>query len=143
MIGGVQVGSYRVSCSVNGYRLQSVGPVEIEDASTEVEIDFSMQPGDSLRGRVVDDSGRGLGGVPVLASPTGQIDPWGMSASTAISDVKPRSTRHATMTQPLGCRRSQTDWPLIMLISYIGLILYFKSQGGYKAVELESSPQSE
>jgi len=87
MIGGVQVGSYRVSCSVSGYRLQSVGPVEIEDASTEVEIDFSMQPGNSLRGRVIDDSGRGLGGVPILASPAGQIDPWGMSASTAVSDV--------------------------------------------------------
>lgn len=27
--------------------------------------------------------------------------------------------------------------PLIMLITFIGLILYFKSKGGYKPVELE------
>ena len=33
--------------------------------------------------------------------------------------------------------------PLIMLITYIGLMLYFRSKGGYKVVELASQPQAE
>ena len=29
--------------------------------------------------------------------------------------------------------------PLLMLMSYLGLMLYFRSKGGYKAIELEST----
>jgi len=35
-----------------------------------------------------------------------------------------------------GALANMTIFPLVMLIAYILLILYFKSQGGYKPIEL-------
>ncbi|MFT4842256.1 MAG: MFS family permease [Planctomycetota bacterium] len=37
-----------------------------------------------------------------------------------------------------GALASMTIFPLIMLVCYIGLILYFRSRGGYKPVELDA-----
>ena len=33
---------------------------------------------------------------------------------------------------------SMTIFPLMMLIAYIGIFMYFKSRGGYKPIELDS-----
>ena len=37
-----------------------------------------------------------------------------------------------------GALANMTIFPLIMLVGYVLLILYFKSKGGYKPVELAS-----
>ncbi len=48
----------------------------------------------------------------------------------SIGDVKDVSKKNAIMTVAV--------FPLIMLICYLILILYFKSKGGYKAIQLEA-----
>jgi MFS family permease len=58
-----------------------------------------------------------------------KVDMQSTENQTIIQDSKVTAKKNALMTVAI--------FPLIMLISYILLILYFKSKGGYKTVELE------
>ena len=42
-----------------------------------------------------------------------------------------------------GALATMAIFPTIMLLAYLGLIFYFKSRGGYRAVELTEGPQTE
>lgn len=54
-------------------------------------------------------------------------------AKDKIDDVKDSAKKNALSTVAI--------LPILMLISYIGLILYFRSKGGYKPVELAEDSQ--
>jgi MFS family permease len=60
--------------------------------------------------------------------------------SAAVTDEKAKETiRTATTTGQFSALGKMAMFPAFMLAGYIGLILYFKSKGGYKPVELAGS----
>lgn len=62
------------------------------------------------------------------------LDPAKMGVlPQAQRDAMQPEIRRATQ----GALKKITIFPIIMLVAYIGLILYFKSKGGYKPVELD------
>ena len=56
------------------------------------------------------------------------------SEQAAIADVQTTAKKSALATVAI--------FPAIMLVCYLGMILYFRSKGGYKAVELEEEGAS-
>ncbi len=56
------------------------------------------------------------------------------------ADQSDKVTKVVTQAKQ-GALASMTIFPLIMLACYIGLILYFRSRGGYKPVELDTPEQ--
>jgi MFS family permease len=56
------------------------------------------------------------------------------------ADQSDKVTKVVTQAKQ-GALASMTIFPLIMLACYIGLILYFRSRGGYKPVELDTPKQ--
>lgn len=63
------------------------------------------------------------------------IDP---ERSAAITDEQARETiETVTTTGQFTALRTMALFPVIMLVGYLGLMLYFRSRGGYKPVQLE------
>ena len=63
------------------------------------------------------------------------VDADKVAALTEAEAQEVRSTEQAAKQSAL---RTISIFPFIMLLSYIGLLLYFKSRGGYQAVHLAS-----
>ncbi|MBI4607152.1 MAG: carboxypeptidase regulatory-like domain-containing protein [Planctomycetes bacterium] len=68
----IEPGSYRVEGRAQGYARKTLGPVEVRAESSPARIDFALEPGGSLAGRVVDHEGKPLRGIEVVAFPLGE-----------------------------------------------------------------------
>jgi len=83
-IQGLETGTYRVTAVAAGYRIGVAYPVELSGATVD-SVDFRLERGHELRGRVIDPQGRGIAGAYVLAAPAGAGDP--LNAASAETDI--------------------------------------------------------
>jgi protocatechuate 3,4-dioxygenase beta subunit len=70
---GLEPGIYRVSVRAGGFPATERYPVTVSEEQDQ-PVDFQLEEGLVLRGRVVDPSGQGLAGAMVFAAPTGGRD---------------------------------------------------------------------
>ena len=70
-LGGVQPGTYRVSVRSAGYRLKEIHPVEVSEEHPSPTVDFQLDRGRPLRGRVLAPQGGGIAGAMVFVAPAG------------------------------------------------------------------------
>jgi MFS family permease len=64
------------------------------------------------------------------------IDPIKAKAVTSVDPAADRTIRDSVAAGQFGALGTMAIFPTFMLCGYIGLILYFKSKGGYQAVHL-------
>ncbi|MBL8868743.1 MAG: MFS transporter [Planctomycetaceae bacterium] len=75
-------------------------------------------------------------------------DKFFLGAYTAIDEAKVKDQPNATeideivKTAKQGALANVTIFPIVMLVSYLVLIGYFKSRGGYKPVAIDGQPAS-
>ena len=112
-IEGLRAGTYRVTATAVGYRVGVAYPVEIA-AGTEVSsVDFKLEPGMLMRGRVVDEFDRGLAAAAVIAGPAGSVDSWG--AATAVTDVNGTFQLTAPSAGPIDLTALPGGWAPVRL----------------------------
>ena len=68
-----------------------------------------------------------------LLGPYQAIDADKLAAMPAVQKARVESVQEAAKQ---GALAKMAVFPLVMLVSYLGLMLYFRSRGGYKPVEL-------
>lgn len=68
-----------------------------------------------------------------ILGPYNAVDPTKVAALSGDQKTQVQSTEQAAKQ---GALSTISIFPIIMLLSYIGLFMYFKSRGGYKAVDL-------
>lgn len=81
---GLEPGVWRLAASAIGLAPAERYPVTVTDGS-DATIDFQLEEGRRLRGRVIDPSGRGLSGAMVVATRAGV--PAALAGSTSMTDV--------------------------------------------------------
>jgi len=90
VVEGLEAGNYRVTVSASGFQ-PAERFADVPDTRIASGIDFRLEPGRRLRGRVVDPLGRGLGGAIVVVRASTE-DPF---AEPALTDVNGRFTAGA------------------------------------------------
>lgn len=68
------------------------------------------------------------------------IDPT--KAESITDDASKQAIANATTTGQFSALGKMASFPAFMLVCYLGLIMYFKSKGGYKPVQLISSTET-
>jgi len=86
LIDGLDPGTYTLTASAAGYRNAELPPVTIANESDVPAVDVHLEPGRTVRGRVLDANGNGIAGATVMAAASGSA-PAGMGAVGASSDV--------------------------------------------------------
>lgn len=84
-IRGVSAGSYRVSAVAAGFHVAVRQAVEVAAERDMSTVDFRLERGAVLRGRVVDELGRGVAGAVVFAAPAGAGD--SLAVASAETDI--------------------------------------------------------
>ncbi len=82
---GLGPGVYRLTATAPGFEVGIVQPVTLDGRG--VTVDFRLEAGGELRGRLLDELGRGIAGAAVLVAPAGSTDSWGTGASTCPTDI--------------------------------------------------------
>jgi uncharacterized GH25 family protein len=86
LIDGLAQGTYAVTVVASGYRNPSVPPVTIANESDVPAIEIRLEPGRSVRGRVVDANGNGIASALVVTAASG-TGTSGRDALPANTDV--------------------------------------------------------
>jgi uncharacterized GH25 family protein len=86
LIDGVTQGTYGVTAAASGYRNANAPPVTIANDNDVATGDIHLEPGRTVRGRVVDQNGNGIAGAMVLIASSG-ASPSGRDGLSATSDV--------------------------------------------------------
>ncbi|MEM7515835.1 MAG: carboxypeptidase-like regulatory domain-containing protein, partial [Planctomycetota bacterium] len=69
VLGHAPIGSYCITASLKGYLSGVLQPITVESQRDTTQIDFTLKEAPTLRGRVVDESGRALEGVRLFGWP--------------------------------------------------------------------------
>ena len=85
LVDGLEPGVYSVNVAAVGYRNAQPPPVTISSESDVPSLDVRLEPGRSVRGRVVDANGNGISSAWVVVAPAGSRS--GRDMLPAISDV--------------------------------------------------------
>jgi protocatechuate 3,4-dioxygenase beta subunit len=117
-IEGFPEGTYRITASAPGFKI-AIQPVDIAEGSGVTVIDFRLERGESLRGRLVDDAGHGIPGTPVLAAPAGGTDAWGTGAATARTDVNGSFRLTTPVEGPIDVTALPTGWAPVRLVGVV------------------------
>jgi protocatechuate 3,4-dioxygenase beta subunit len=112
-IQGLPEGTYRVTASAPGHRVGVAYPVEILGGSAAANVDFTLEHGHPLRGRVVDEAGRGLAATAVVAGPAGSVDSWG--AASAVTDINGTFQLTAPSAGPIDVTALPGGWAPVRL----------------------------
>jgi uncharacterized GH25 family protein len=112
-IQGLRAGVYRVTATAVGFRIGEAYPVEIAAGSDGAHVDFKLEAGNTMRGRVVDEFDRGLASVAVVAGPAGSVDSWG--AATAVTDINGTFQLTAPVAGPIDCTALPGGWAPVRL----------------------------
>jgi hypothetical protein len=86
IVDGLTPGAYGVSAAASGYRNASVPPVTIANDNDVPTVDIRLEPGRTVRGRVLDANGNGIAGAMVVTAPSGSL-PSGRDVLPATADV--------------------------------------------------------
>ena len=86
LIDGLGQGTYTVTVVASGYRNADVPPVTIANENDVPAIDIRLEPGRTVRGRVVDANGNGIASAMVVTAPSGSATS-GRDALPASTDV--------------------------------------------------------
>jgi protocatechuate 3,4-dioxygenase beta subunit len=86
LVEGLDAGSYGVTVAAAGYRNATVPPVTISNDSDVQAVDVHLEPGRTVRGRVLDANGNAISGAMVMAAAAGAASS-GRDAINASSDV--------------------------------------------------------
>ncbi len=86
LVEGLDPGTYSVAVAAAGYRNADVPPVTVTSDSDVPAIDVRLEPGRTVRGRVIDAHGNGIAGALVMTAPSGTM-PSPRDALPASSDV--------------------------------------------------------
>ena len=70
----IDPGTYRVTARASGYQAGEVYPLAVNDDTPEPTVDLSLDRGWTLRGRVVDPQGRGIGGALIVVAAPGNAE---------------------------------------------------------------------
>ncbi|HKQ61623.1 MAG TPA: carboxypeptidase-like regulatory domain-containing protein, partial [Candidatus Polarisedimenticolaceae bacterium] len=84
-VDGLADGSYRVTVTAADYRAAERAGVEVVGAAVVGGVDFRLERGGVLKGRVVDPLGQGIAGAIVFAAPAGSRE--AASASRGATDI--------------------------------------------------------
>jgi hypothetical protein len=114
-IQGIDPGVYRVTATSPGFKVATAYPVELVEGGGVVTVDIALEPGGSLRGRLVDDFGNGIAGAALLVAPAGIVDPWGGGAATAVTDVNGSFSLTTPGDGPLDVTALPTGWAPVVL----------------------------
>lgn len=117
--------------SIAGVGMLGVGIVgtpllgNIQDKQTEQDL-LAQKP--AIHAKVVGEEKRSVFGTyqPI---DTDKVATLSETEKQAVTEVQNESKR--------GALRTVTVFPMIMLVSYIGLILWFRSKGGYRVVQID------
>jgi protocatechuate 3,4-dioxygenase beta subunit len=86
LVDGLTPGTYGVSAAASGYRNANVPPVTIANDNDVPTVDIRLEPGRTVRGRVLDANGNGIAGAMVVTAPSGSL-PSGRDVLPATADV--------------------------------------------------------
>jgi hypothetical protein len=114
-IQGIDPGVFRVTATAPGFKVATAYPVELVEGGGVVTVDFALESGGALHGRLVDDFGNGIAGAAVLVAPAGSTDPWGGGAATAVTDVNGSFSMTAPGDGPLDVTALPTGWAPVRL----------------------------
>jgi len=118
-IQGIDPGVFRVTASSPGFKVATAYPVELVEGGGVLTVDFALEPGGALRGRLVDDFGNGIAGAAVLVAPAGSRDPWGGGAATAVTDVNGSFSLTAPGDGPLDVTALPAGWAPVLLAAVV------------------------
>jgi protocatechuate 3,4-dioxygenase beta subunit len=117
-IEGFPPGAYRVTASAPGFRI-AAHAVEITGGSDVTVVDFRLDRGGDLRGRLVDELGHGIAGAAVLAAPAGSTDSWGTGAATATTDVNGSFRLTTPVEGPIDLTALPSGWAPARLVGVV------------------------
>jgi uncharacterized GH25 family protein len=86
LVEGLDPGSYALSVAATGYRKAEVPTVTIANDSDVASVDVRLEPGRTVRGRVLDANGNGIAGAAVFVAASGDA-PLGSDSMPSTSDV--------------------------------------------------------
>jgi len=112
-IQGLREGVYRVTATAAGHRVGAVYPVEVAAGGGASSVDFKLEAGMSMRGRVVDEFDRGLAAAAVIAGPAGSVNSWG--AATAVTDINGAFQLTAPSAGPIDLTALPGGWAPVRL----------------------------
>jgi len=148
-IQGIDPGVYRVTATSPGFKVATAYPVELAEGGGVVTVDFALEPGGTLHGRLVDDFGNGIAGAAVLVAPAGSVDPWGGGAATSVTDVNGSFSLTTPGDGPLDVTALPGGWAPVRLRGVVpptgdeDLLLRAGRGGSLRVVvvDVEGSPQ--
>jgi protocatechuate 3,4-dioxygenase beta subunit len=115
-IQGLREGTYRLTATAPGYKVGVVYPVGLTEGGGVIVVDFRLEPGGTLRGRLLDDLGGGIPGAAVLVAPAGSFDTWGAGAATAITDVNGAFSLTMPADGPIDVTALPSGWAPVRLV---------------------------
>lgn len=86
LIEGLDPGTYGLTVAAPGYRNAEVPTVTVANESDVATADVRLEPGRTVRGRVLDANGNGIAGAMVMTAASGSV-PAGRDSLPATSDV--------------------------------------------------------
>jgi protocatechuate 3,4-dioxygenase beta subunit len=86
LVEGLEPGVYGLTVAASGYRNAEMPPVTIANEDDVPSVDVRLEPGRTVRGRVLDAGGNGIAGAMVMAGPSGTLSS-GRDSMQAVSDV--------------------------------------------------------
>ncbi len=86
LIEGLEPGTYAITAAASGYRNAEVPPVTVANESDVPTVEVRLEPGRTVRGRVLDANGSGIAGAMVMAAAAGAASA-GRDAVNASSDI--------------------------------------------------------
>lgn len=105
-IEGVAPGTYRLTATAPGYRVAEAYPVVVREGPTP-PANFTLEPGRTLRGKVVDPQGRAVANAFVFAAPTGSA---GAAAPAATTDINGTFSIAAPSDGPVDVTAIAAGW---------------------------------
>jgi protocatechuate 3,4-dioxygenase beta subunit len=87
VIEGLEPGIYNVTVTAAGFTSAERSGIEVGDSGLTSSVDFRLEPGRILRGRVVDPGGRGLGGAMVFVTQTSTGETFSRPTQTDVNGV--------------------------------------------------------
>jgi protocatechuate 3,4-dioxygenase beta subunit len=131
-IQGLREGTYRLTATAPGYKVGVVHPVGLTEGSGVVAVDFRLEAGGALHGRLVDDLGGGIPGAAVLVAPAGSFDTWGAGAATAITDVNGSFRLTTPVEGAIDVTALPSGWAPVRLVGVV-------PPGGEDELQLQAS----
>ena len=116
LIEGLDPGTYGLSVAAPGYRNAEVPTVTIANDSDVPAVDVRLEPGRTVRGRVLDANGNGIAGAMVLTAASG-APPSGRDSMPATTDVNGTFVITAPADGPIDLTAVAAGFPAARAVS--------------------------